>query len=350
MKTILVVNVNWIGDVIFSTPVFRALRQHYPDAKIVSLAVPRVVPVLEACPDVDEVIVYDEKGRHRWPWGKLALIRQLRRFQFDAAFLLHRSWTRAFLVYGSGARQRIGYDLKNLGHLLTHTVSHPGEGIHRSDYYLKIVESYGVPVTDRRTRLVPSDQSREEIRRRLKSEEIDDGDFVIVLNTGGNWNLKQWPPESFAAVIRLLAQEASLPVRIVVSGAPKDLERVQRIQNLAAGTPCTILAGQTSLPQVFALMERANLVISADSGPLHIASSVGTATIAIFGPTRPEITGPRGEGSSVVLQKDLDCNRRACYRLDCPENRCMKSVTPQEVVREAVRIYHRQTAQTKDRL
>jgi len=348
MKNILVVNVNWIGDAIFSTPVFRALRQCYPGATIVCLAVPRVVPVLEACPDIDEVIVYDEKGRHRWPWGKLALILRLRRFHFDVAFLLHRSWTRALLVYLSGASRRVGYDLKRLGRLLTRKVPCPGGEIHRSDYYLRIVESYGVPVTDRCTRLVPTDQSRDDIRRQMQSEGVGDQDFLVVLNTGGNWPLKQWPPESFAAVIRLLAQDSSLHIRIVLPGAPKDLDRARAIQHLAGGVPCLILAGQTSLPQVFALMERADLVISADSGPLHIASSVGTETIAIFGPTCPEITGPRGEGHGVVLRKDLDCNRRACYRLDCPDNRCMQAVRPEEVVREVIRVYRAGAAKHKD--
>jgi ADP-heptose:LPS heptosyltransferase len=100
-----------------------------------------------------------------------------------------------------------------------------------------------------------------------------------------------------------------------------------------------VLAGATSLEQIFALMERADVVISSDSGPLHIASSVGTPTIAIFGPTRPQDTGPRGKGPSVVLRKSLDCNQQACYQLDCPDNRCMKAVTVDEVSKEVEKRY-----------
>ena len=350
MKNILVVNVNWIGDVIFSTPVFRALRVRYPQAHIVCMAVARVVPVLECCPYVDEIIVYDEDRKHKWLWGKIAFAAGLRKFHFDAAFLLHRSWTRAFLVYLGGARERIGYDLKDLGRLLTHKVERPAEEIHRADYYLHIIESYGIEVTDRTTEIVPAAQSMTEIEQSLAQSGIfeNENHYLIVINTGGNWPLKRWPKDYFAALIERLVESMGSDVRIVISGADKDVKRAQDIRRMSAAEP-VVLAGKTSLEQTFALMKRADLVISADSGPLHIASSVGTSTIAIFGPTRPEVTGPRGKGRSVILQEDLDCNRRACYQLDCPDNRCMRSVSVDDVLREAVRIFREREVRKKEK-
>lgn len=329
MKNILVVNVNWIGDVIFSTPVFRALKSHDPEARICCMAVPRVVPVLKCCPDVDEIIVYDEKGRHRWLWGKLKLIRQLRAAHFDIAFLLHRSWTRALLVYLGGVPKRVGYDLKDLGNLLTQKVSLPEGDIHRSDYYLRVIESYGIPVKDRTTFLVPSDEARARVKALLESRGITEKDFLLVINAGGNWDLKRWPKENFAALTGRIMKEFDLTA--VIPGAAKDQETAEYIRAQSGANP-VVLAGQTSLEETFALMERADLVVSSDSGPLHIASSVGTATVAIFGPTRIQDTGPRGSGPSVVLRKDLDCNQEACYELDCPDNRCMKAVSVDEAV------------------
>ena len=99
------------------------------------------------------------------------------------------------------------------------------------------------------------------------------------------------------------------------------------------------MIGKTNLKQLMAVLQQARLVISADSGPLHMASSVGTPAIGVFGPTRPEITGPRGQSMPSILQQDVGCNRRPCYHLACPENICMQAVTVEDVlgaVRESI--------------
>ena len=344
MKNILVVNVNWIGDVIFSTPVFKALKGYYPSAKVCCMAVPRVVSVLKHCPYVDDILVYDERGGHRWPWGKFQIVRSLRRYRFDAAFLLHRSWTRAFLVYLAGIRQRIGYDLKDLGRLLTHKVELPASDAHRSDYYLHILESYGVRVKDRTTELSCGNEERVQIANFLSLKGIEKDDFLVVVNAGGNWDLKRWPRDYFAFLIERVMRD--MKAKVVIPGAEKDRQLAEDIRDRSGADP-VLAVGKTNLEQLFALMERADVVVSADSGPLHIASSVGTDTVGIFGPTRPEITGPRGWGETIVLQKDIRCNHRACYQLDCPDNRCMKAVTADDVV-EAVGTFYKKWQKNKN--
>jgi ADP-heptose:LPS heptosyltransferase len=143
---------------------------------------------------------------------------------------------------------------------------------------------------------------------------------------GGNWDLKRWPKENFKELVARLKDEN---IKIVVPGGTQDREMAQAMvdQNSRVVT----LAGQTNLKQLIALLKRARLVVSADSGPLHIANTVGTHTLGIFGPTRPEVTGPRGKGKSIILQKDVGCNRAPCYFLECPDNVCMKAVTVEEV-------------------
>ncbi len=326
---ILVVNVNWLGDVIFSTPVFKALKKAYPEAKVSCLAPPRVKEVLEQVPGVDEVIVYDEQRAHAWPLDKLRLIKELRAKKFEKAFLLHRSLTRALLVFLAGIPERIGYDAKGRGIFLTHKVAPLTQSSHRSDDYLNVIESYGIKVEDRSCEIKVSETAREETKRILRERKIEDKDFVVVVNPGGNWDLKRWDKKNFALLIRRLIRE--LNVKVIVPGAPKDFELVEDITRISEVDP-VILAGETSLAQLAALMERANLVIAADTGPLHLANSVGTKTIGLFGPTRPEITGPRGPGTTVILQHDVGCNREACYFLACPDNVCMQSITVEEVV------------------
>ena len=329
MKRILVVNVNWLGDVIFSLPIFKALKQAYPGVKISCLALPRVKEILESSPWLDEVIVYDEKGVHRNPFLKLRLIGELRRKKFQIAFLLHRSWTRALLVFLAGIPQRVGYNTKGRGLFLTHKVIPLSNAQHRSDYYLNVLESYGIKVEDRVCELVVRTDAQKQVDQLLQRHGVIPGDFLIVVNPGGNWHLKRWPKENFALLINHLSNE--LKVKVIISGAEKDRELALEIARLSQVHP-VVLAGQTQLLHLLALMKRANLVISADTGPLHLSNSVGTEAIGLFGPTKPEITGPRGEGKIKILHHDVGCNREACYFLACPDNVCMQAVTVDEVI------------------
>ncbi len=333
MNRILVVNVNWLGDVVFSLPIFKALKTAYPNASITCLAVPRVKEVLESNPYIDHIVIYDEEGNNRSLFGKIKLIARLRCLKFDAAFLLHRSFTRALLIFLAGIPQRVGYDTKKRGFLLTHRVDPLPKGYHRWEVYRHVVESYGIRVNGHPGELQVDSRAGEEVGRLLEKEGIRPDDFLIVINAGGNWDLKRWPKENFTVLIDRLIREFN--AKVILSGGLKDRGLVGEIA--AAGEISTIVwAGQTSLKQLLALLKKAHLVISADSGPLHLAAGLGTPVIGLFGPTRPEITGPRPQGPSIVIQKDVGCNREPCYYLSCPDNVCMKSITVDEVM-DAVR-------------
>lgn len=328
-ERILVVNVNWLGDCIFSAPVFKALKKAYPQSQISCLAVPRVKEILERIWGVDRVIVYDEKGIHASPLGKWKLIKELRTGGFHKTFLLHKSMTRALLVFLAGIPERVGYNTKGRGIFLTHKINPVKTPRHRSDDYLGVIESYGVKVEDRCCEIRVEETAKEEIRKTLKRHNVDEGDFMVVVNPGGNWDLKRWDRRNFARLIGRLVRE--LNAKVVLPGAPQDKELVETIARLSEADP-VILAGQTGLGQLAALMQRANLVIAADTGPLHLAHSVGAKIVGLFGPTRPEITGPRGRGAAVILQNDVGCNREACYFLSCPDNVCMQSINVEDVM------------------
>lgn len=329
MKRILVVNVNWLGDVIFSAPVFQALKRHYPQATISCLAVPRVVPILERMAGVDEILTYDEDGRHKGFLGKLSLIQQLRRQKFDAAFFLHRSLTRTLLVWLAGVPIRIGYATAKRKRFLTHPLKKK-EGAHRSDEYLNVLEEFDIPVTDRTVRLTACSQERDSMKKRLEACGVSANDKLAVINVGANWELKKWPTQNYAHLIEDLLQRDRW--KVVLSSSAEDAPIAGEITRAIVHPSLIDFAGQTTLPQLFALLERADLLVSADSGPLHIANSLGTAVIGVFGPTRPEITGPRGSGAKHILQHDVGCNRKACYYLECQDNVCMKAVSVKDVV------------------
>jgi lipopolysaccharide heptosyltransferase II len=326
MNNILVVNVNWLGDAVFSIPVFKALKKTYPHAHLTCMCVPRVKEVLEYCPYVDKIIIYDERGKHRFPWAKLKLVRYLQKEKFDAAFLLHRSGTRALMVYLAGIPLRIGYCKAKV--FLTNFVPMKAEDVHRCDYYLKILEGYGIKVQDRLCELRLKQEDMQNVDVLLSRVGIGPKESFVVLNTGGNWDLKRWSTESFTILAKRISQEFGL--KIVFSGANKDREYCQRIAQ-AAQVRAVVLAGETTLRESLALYKRASVVISGDSGPLHLAHSVGADVIGIYGPTRPDITGPRGSGRCQILFKDVGCNNAPCYHLSCTNNVCMQSVTVDDV-------------------
>lgn len=337
MKNILVVNVNWLGDVVFSTPVFRAIKEKYPQARVSCLAVPRVASILEHVPFIDEVIVYDEKGRDRFLFGKIRIIRELRKRHFELALLLHGSWTRALLAFLAGIPVRVGYDTKKRDWLLTKHLKVPQELTHRSDFYLNVAKFAGFPIRNRETFLKIKDESEKAVERLLSEAGINENDFVVVMHVGGNWNLKQWPIENFAKLNDRLVQEFG--AKVIICGGKSDIILAEKLAALAAYRPI-IFAGKTNFSELISLMKKANLVISADSGPLHVASSVGTAVIGLFGPTHPAVTGPRGSGKSFVVRHEVGCNAVPCYFLACPDNICMKAIGVHDVVSKVKEIKH----------
>ncbi len=334
---ILIVNVNWIGDVLFSTPAIRALRKRFPEAHIACMVVPRCKDVLELNPYLNELILYDEKGENKGLIGKLKLISALRARRFDCVFLFHRSLTRTLMVALSGIKERVGTDNPKRGFLLTKKIKPQPSDIHKVEQFLNIVKVVTDADDGKSMELFTGKEDEDFALEFLKSNGIAGNDRFIILNPGGNWNPKRWPSENFAVLGDMLYEKYKAP--IIITGAEKDTELGNKISGMMKHKP-VISAGKTTLRQLAAIMKRASLVVSNDSGPMHIAVSQGARTIAIFGPTDPRITGPYGEGIYTVIQKSSGkpgCEI-PCYNLRCEDALCMKAVTVEDVMREAEKL------------
>lgn len=330
---ILVVNVNWLGDVIFSLPVFTALKLAFPDSSVACLAVARVRPILEHVSVLDSILECPESFRWTGVFGQIKLIHELRRQRFDKVYFLHRSSSRRFWMSLAGIPERIGYQNSRRFGGLTIAIDPPDlHSLHRSDYYLNVLEKAGISVMDRTSRLSVEPEETTQLRKKLLNQGVELAESFAVVHPGANWILKRWPPESYARLIKNMSR--TLNLQVVLSGADTDLELHAEIQSHLGILPVrtVFLAGRLSLTETIVLLKMAKVMVSADSGPLHIANSLGTPVVGIYGPTRPEITGPRGTGRTVILQHDTGCNRRACYFMDCPDNICMKSVTVRDVM------------------
>jgi heptosyltransferase-2 len=328
---ILIFNVNWLGDVLFSTAVIRNIRYNFPDSYIACAIPERCRAVLEGNPHLNEIIIFDERGRHRGFVPKLRFISFLRSKEFDVAFLMRRSFTRALLCYLANIPERIGYYTAKRAWLLTKKIIPPDiNSMHRIDYYLSLIEQAGLIVKDRFTEFFVKKEHEQDINDFFAAHGILQDNKIAAVNPGGNWKLKRWAPDNFSKLCDKLIEEFNF--KVVLTGDEKDRALVEDImrQMKYKAIGC---AGEFNLKQTAALLQKVNVFISCDSGPLHIANAMGTPKIiAIFGPTSVRITGPYPPSERVIiLQKDTGC-KIPCYKLNCPDNRCMKEIKVQDVI------------------
>lgn len=343
-KRILIFNVNWLGDVLFSTAVIRNIRYNFPDSFIACIVPRWCLPVLEGNPHLNEIIIFDEKERHKGLGGKLRFIRLLRSKKFDKVFLLHRSFSRALITWLVGIPERIGYSTWKRSFLLTQEIRPVSpDSLHRIDYYLNIASGAGLIVRDRFTEFFVGKTEEGAVEKFLAKGAVDKEDFLVGINPGGNWGPKRWPPANFATLAGALVKDFS--AKVIITGGPQDMGLAREIEK-GTGYKLIRACGELDLRQFGALCKRLDLFISGDTGPLHIADACGTKKIiALFGPTSLKITGPGNSKDAVILQKETGCEI-PCYTVGCRDNRCMQAVTPDEVIekiRAQIAIFKSQT-------
>lgn len=334
-KRILIVEVNWLGDVLFSTAAIKAIKDKYPKSFLACMVVKRCSQILEDNPSVDEVILFDEKSSHKSLVSKVKFIVSLRKENFDTVFLFHRSFTRAIICYLAGIKRRVGYYREKTGFLLTDKVETPDNSLHRAEFFINLISKTGIETKDKRYEFFINPKAVDKVVDLLAKAGITREDNYIAINPGGNWDPKRWPAEYYAQLADRISQE--IGVKIVVLGAKKDIGLAQRI-NSKMRNEAIILAGETNLKELGALLKMAKVVVSADSGPMHLAAALGVPVVAIFGPTTPRITGPfNPQAEHIILQKDVGCPV-PCYEVSCVDNKCMKAITVDEVFKAVKKI------------
>jgi 3-deoxy-D-manno-octulosonic-acid transferase/heptosyltransferase-1 len=165
----------------------------------------------------------------------------------------------------------------------------------------------------------------------LRANNLSNARPIIAVNPSARWEKKRWPLSSYAALINQLIQE--LKAGIIILGGKEDIPLAEEISSLVSGRPA-VAAGKTSLKTLTALLERVDLLVTNDSGPMHIAAALKAPVVALFGPTNPGLTGPYGDGH-IVIRKEMECS--PCLRRPCIHGRpvCMEAITVEEVM-EAV--------------
>lgn len=325
MEKILIVNVNWLGDAILTTPVFKALKRQLPSSYLACMCTARVKEVFEDNPYIDEVIVFDEKSIQNNIIKKLRFIYWLKNKKFDIVFLIHRSFTRAFICYLAGIKRRIGYDRFKNFLILTKRIKKPSGSMHRQQYYLYLFKAMGVVFDNETPEFFIKNSTQNKIKE-LLSPIRKEHNSLIGMNPSANWVLKRWPADYYAKLADKLV--TNFNAAIVFIGAQKDKTVVEEvIQNMKE--KAYDFSGKTTLKELGALLSELNLFVSNDSGPAHLAAALGINTLVIFGPTSTQITSPKGK-SVTILKKESGC-LLPCYNLECQDNICLTKIMPEEV-------------------
>jgi lipopolysaccharide heptosyltransferase II len=352
VRRILVVRVDLLGDVVLSLPAVRALRRAYPDAETDVLVLRSTAPILAGeRDDVARVIEYDP---HVWrrPSGMLnpgtwraalALLSSLRAARYDLAVSISGD-IGSILTRLSGARRRVGYAAEAYPYFLTDALPGGRYRTHQHEvrYVLALAEKAGgiVKPGDERLCLHVTEQAREAACRLVKNARAAIGARgpVVAMHVGArNGRAKRWPAAHFAHLADRLA--ADLDALVLLTGAPNEAPLARAILR-DTQRPAVNLVGRTSIPELVALLAASDLLITGDSGPMHIACAVRTPVVALHGPTDPDLSGPT-DPDAVVLRRQLWC--APCYdasaTAECRFGNpvCMKELRPGLVLAAARR-------------
>ena len=334
---ILVRATNWIGDCVMSLPALEALRARFPEAEIALVAKPWVAELYLHHPAVNRLIVYDSQNEHRGARGLQKLVQRLRDERFDAAILFQNAFHAAWMAWRAHIPQRIGYGVQGRSALLTDAVPVPPPALygHQSNYYLQLLFRAGII-----DRVVPVERAHLSIQhseklwagKQLKALGLGGPRFLIGVNPGASFGpAKRWLLDRYADLADRLI--GALHGDVLIFGSEGERPLAENIAHMMKHTP-TIVAGETSLRQLMALLAQCRLVITNDSGPMHLAAALGLPVVAIFGSTDEHATGPLSPRARVVKQP-VECS--PCGLRECPiDLRCMKAVTVEEVHRVAL--------------
>ena len=344
---ILLVRLREIGDVVFTTPAIRALRERFPDAHLTYIVEPAAAPIVACNPLLNDVRVEPKRGLV----ADLALGRSLRRERYDVAIDFHGGPRASLLTWLSAARERIGYDIPGRGWMYTRRVARARElrPRHSVENQWDLLAPLGIapPDPSRAPVEMTSDAAAARtVAQRLRDANVSAGDRVIVVHVSVGNPFRRWPTDSFAALVADLAARDARH-RVVLTAGPSDraatagvIEAARR--RLGRGQQCRIVeCGDFSLAELRALVDRASVYIGGDSGPLHVAATSRVPIVGLYGPTLPARSAPWREpalAAEAVEVHGLQC--RPCDQRVCAPGdfRCLTMISAEQVAAAAMRL------------
>jgi heptosyltransferase-2 len=322
-QRIAVIGLNWLGDAVMSEPCLRALKDAHPDATITVVTKKSFAPLYECIPSVSGTITWaDEHERKN-------IHAPLKEGNFDLAVILPRSFRSALGPWKARIPTRLGYTADFRSWFLNRRVNRSKDvlAIHRVGYYLRLLFELGIdaPITAPTLTVPDSDHNW------VHDQVAPDASRVVAFNPGATYGLaKQWFPERYAEVARYTID--SHDAQVVIVGGPAEAKLGTRVASMIDRPDRVLdLSGRTTIPQLAGVLQRADLLVTNDTGPMHVAAAVDTPIVAIFGSTDPTTTPPYGDRNSIVQHK-VDCS--PCLLRECPleGHPCMTGVETPTVI------------------
>ncbi|MFH0918391.1 MAG: glycosyltransferase family 9 protein [Candidatus Omnitrophota bacterium] len=354
MNKFLIINPFGIGDVLFATPVIKALKRQHPDSFIGYWSNLRVKPILESNPQINKVFalsrgdlkkIYQESFFNGL-WSALELIWGIKKEHFDICFDFSLDHRYSLLAKIMGIRKRIGFNYKGRGRFLTERIKLQGyHDRHVVEYYLELLKFINILVEDKNLFLTVLPKDELKAKNVLASAGIEETDCVIGIfpGAGGSWGkdaaIKHWPALKFAQVASKLM--VKFGAKVVILGDESESKIAEVIVHAMADKPVN-LVGKIGLEILPALIKNCNLLITNDGGPMHLAVALEVKTVSVFGPVNEVVYGPYpASRQHLVLKTDIEC--RPCYqnfRLEvCDKDReCLKQVSVDAVFEAAEKL------------
>jgi lipopolysaccharide heptosyltransferase II len=329
---ILIIKFSSPGDIILSSPAIRSIRERFKSNgkryKISFLVGEESKNIMLTCPYIDELLVCDFKNKDRGLLGFLRLAASLRKNNFDMVIDLQNNLKSHLLGALAFALNRYGYDNKKFGFLLNHRIKDEKPAIGPVTHQFRILKMLGIELDNPKLELWPTPQDDEHIKEFLKGEWLSVNQKLVGINISASprWASKAWPLEHIAKVCEELSKK---DMRIVITGTGRDLAQANALLNSVKLAKPINACGKTTINQLACLIKNCSVYISSDSAPLHIAVAVGTPFLALFGPTDPVRHLPPAK-NYLLIKKDLSCS--PCYNPKCKNRKCMKQITPEEVL------------------
>ncbi|MBI5376058.1 MAG: glycosyltransferase family 9 protein [Candidatus Schekmanbacteria bacterium] len=341
VKKILVMKYFGIGSILLATPALRALRKGYPEAKITFLTFSGNQEICNLLKVADDYIYLSTTDFSAFFFQTLKTLYRIRKEHFDISIDMEFfSKFSTIMNYLTGAQRRIGFFSRQMwrGNLLTDHIYY-NQHRHIVDIFLALVAVLGINTKDKEVeRIKTSDEEKKYIREFLKSEGVGEKDLLIGVNVNASDMCyeRKWPGESFAKLISRLI--TSHDAKVVLIGGKEDKGYVEKlVEGIDFKEKILNLAGRLNLTQLLAFLSEVKFFITNDSGPLHLAVSLGIPTVSFFGPETPSLYGPPiDDGNNLVFYKNLYCSPcLSVYNVKTAvcngDNQCLKQISFEEV-------------------
>jgi len=335
-KSILIIKLSAIGDVVHTLPFLEVLRKNFPEARLDWVVEEESIQIIDAHKGIDNVIISRRKlwqkrlfkGPDRSIVVKeiIQFLKELRSTKYDLVIDLQGLFKSAILTGLSRSKRKIGPNWGREGSqlFLTERPFFVDMDKHAVDKYLTVAEYLGCERDSWKGHIPVRESDKRSIDKVLHDRGIQD-QHLVAINPFAMWRTKLWEPERFAALGDRLQKE--LACDIVFTGSRQDRAEIDKIMQWMNKKPPN-LAGQTSLKELAYLYSKCRLLVTTDTGPMHIAAAMGCPVVALFGPTAPWRTGPYGDGHRVI-REEIECS--PCFRKTCDHLSCMKNITVDKV-------------------